>query len=210
MNRVERAGFEPAVAQCEPGAKRRCFEPLSQRSSFCGAPGESRTPKILLLRQACLPVPSPGLCSLSTSAVSMREVRSRLATHRRVRCTWGCDPRAHPAQPRLRLALERCCIGTPEVERKTGLEPVASAVAWPRSANTELHPQIFARPWRRPVPTPASRQIVKEPLASNGSRRSAITARRVKKQKGPVPCQNRASGYRVTESALTSSTPSTR
>ena len=49
------------------------------------------------------------------------------------RCTGLAKGRAHPGPPTpCRVASE--CMDTPEVERMTSLELVASAMAWPRSA----------------------------------------------------------------------------
>jgi hypothetical protein len=50
------------------------------------------------------------------------------------RCTWSGQDRAHPGPPTpCHVATE--CKDTPEVERMTSLELVASAMAWPRSAH---------------------------------------------------------------------------
>lgn len=62
---------------------------------------------------------------------------ARTRASRRTRCLAArglASDRAHPGPPTpCRVASE--CTDTPEVERMTSLELVASAMAWPRSAN---------------------------------------------------------------------------
>ena len=57
-------GFEPPTSRFQgENADRAALHPektVPLKLSKTGAPGESRTPKISLLRRACLPVPSPG------------------------------------------------------------------------------------------------------------------------------------------------------
>ena len=128
---VRAAGFEPA-ASCSQSTRAVCCathgktedgvscggrtrdlrdeSPMSlatrrtRRKEKVGAPGESRTPRILLLRQARMPVPSPGLDKKRIPPFRLcphAMGNASRALPRRHRCTGVIEPlHIPPGRPR--------------------------------------------------------------------------------------------------------------
>lgn len=161
-----------------------------------GAPGGDSNARRAAYRAAALPTELQGrdpfrLCP----SASDRQAGQVLSLH------MGGDPVHIPPSPFPRRAHRRWCKGTPEMERKLGIEPPVSTTAWSRSA-TKLHPHVL----RGCRPGPAlPRGILLMNVATHAALRrdGRGPGGREAKQKGPDPSGIRASRARSGQDAST-------
>jgi len=153
MNLAARAGIEPAALS---STRRRSTTELTNRGSgyeFRSRPifaagfrlarerarllvwylvpkATIRTRDPLLTRQPLFRLSYKGVIPFRLCpSASGRQAGQVLSLH------MGGDPVHIPLSPFPRRARKRWCKGTPEMERKKGIEPLASTMAWSRSAH---------------------------------------------------------------------------
>lgn len=173
------AGFEPA-ASCVQGrpSTRLTVHP----AKIIGAPGESRTPRIPLLRRARMPVPSPGRGSKMKKALSISVVPSR------------DGPRAACARP-VDIAAQGGSLSPAHPARpSTLLSSGGGAKAHPKWLLSEPQAGSLRRCHVRPGPAASCERA----LTACGTITAGTENQKNKaKQKGPEPCGARASAKRA-------------
>ena len=170
---LERLVTSPEVERCETGA-----------------PGESRTPKILFLRQARIPVPSPGrtpirLCPIAGGGMPTRFARcaraliQHIAPSRSRGRSWAPGARTHPNWSGYGESNPRCPAW------KAGAQPMGHIRFWCAAAAGQYRCET-------------ARQVVNEHPRFGETTRSPswwVCCRpddRMDNEKGPVPCGIRA------------------
>lgn len=141
-----------------------------------GAPGETRTPRTLCLRQGRLPIPSPG----RQTKIHFGCVHARFARRPGRAQAFSLHMRGRPpctSRPAAPVACAWAVLhGHTRSEADDGDRTRGLGRGMAALHPTELHLRCLQGILHRPVPAPALRQVVKERPASGRSRGGTMTA----------------------------------